>query len=130
MRLLLDTHFLLTVVGEADIPFPKGLPAPLTGTEWADVHVSTASLWEIAIKVRARKLELSESLTELPRVCEAFKLIILPILPRHVLAPVEPEPRTRDPFDRLLLAQAACEGCRLVTVDGALAGHPMVWRPT
>ena len=41
---------------------------------------------------------------------------------------LDPEPPTRDPFDRLLLAQCAVDNLRLVTVDRALAGHPLAWR--
>jgi PIN domain nuclease of toxin-antitoxin system len=47
---------------------------------------------------------------------------------RHVLAELDPEPATRDPFDRLLLAQCEVEGMRLVTVDTALSVHPLAWR--
>ncbi len=43
----------------------------------------------------------------------------------HAIAEVLPEPATRDPFDRLLLAQCLVEGLRLVTVDRALVGHPL-----
>lgn len=55
-------------------------------------------------------------------------LALLPIDHRYALAAVNPEPATRDPFDRLLLGQCAVEGMRLVTRDRALALHPYAWR--
>ena len=45
-----------------------------------------------------------------------------------LLADAEPEPQTRDPFDRLLLGQCQVENLRLVTLDRALAAHPLAWR--
>ncbi len=53
---------------------------------------------------------------------------LLDIDHHHVLAELDPEPATRDPFDRLLLAQCQVEGMQLVTIDRALAGHPLAWR--
>lgn len=47
---------------------------------------------------------------------------------RHVLTAPEPEPATRDPFDRLLLAQCSVENLRLVTLDRALGSHALTWR--
>jgi PIN domain nuclease of toxin-antitoxin system len=43
----------------------------------------------------------------------------------HALASVEPEPATRDPFDRMLVAQCQIEGLRLLTIDRALVSHPL-----
>jgi PIN domain nuclease of toxin-antitoxin system len=50
---------------------------------------------------------------------------VLPIVTAHVIAHVAPEPPTRDPFDRLLLAQCKTEARRLVTIDRALVDHPL-----
>jgi PIN domain nuclease of toxin-antitoxin system len=47
---------------------------------------------------------------------------------RHAVEALEELPPTRDPFDRLLLAQCQVEGMRLVTLDRALARHPLAWR--
>jgi PIN domain nuclease of toxin-antitoxin system len=49
---------------------------------------------------------------------------ILPILAAHAVTSVEPSPGTKDPFDRLLLAQCHVEGLRLMTFDRALMDHP------
>jgi PIN domain nuclease of toxin-antitoxin system len=87
-----------------------------------------ASLWEIAIKHRLGKLQLTSGLPALEEACRASNLRILPVLGRHALADIAPLPQTRDPFDRLLLAQATCEGMHLVTIDAALVTHPIAWR--
>ena len=57
---------------------------------------------------------------------ETIGLAILPIARGHAVAWVEPA--TRDPFDRMLLAQCKVEGLQLVTLDRALIGHPLAWR--
>lgn len=56
---------------------------------------------------------------------EAVGLSILPIEAGHVIVASDPEPDTRDPFDRLLLAQCQVENLRLATVDRALVKHPL-----
>ena len=89
--------------------------------------VSVASLWEIAIKTRLGKLGLNVALESLPELIETMRLDLLPIHARHVLAKAEPEPPTRDPFDRPLLAQCAVDGLRLVTIDRALTAHPLAF---
>lgn len=55
-------------------------------------------------------------------------IALLMIDQRHLLAEVFPDPDTRDPFDRLLLAQCTVEDMRLLTLDRALARHPLAWR--
>jgi len=90
--------------------------------------VSVASLWEIAIKTRLGKLNPGVPLSEMRDILEDGKLTILPIDVAHVIATIEPEPPTRDPFDRLLLAQCAVEGLKLVTVDRALVDHHLAFR--
>jgi PIN domain nuclease of toxin-antitoxin system len=57
-------------------------------------------------------------------------LTLLAVDHRHAVRWVDPEPPTRDPFDRLLLAQCAVEDMRLITLDRALARHPLAWRAT
>ncbi len=128
MRLLLDTHIVLAIVNET----PELLPASyrrLVDDKTAEFWCSVASLWEIAIKFRINKLELVVPLDNLDGTCRSYNLDILSIEPHHVLAELSPLPATRDPFDRLLLAQASVEGMRLVTLDRALIGHPLVWAP-
>ena len=126
MALLLDTNILIAIVnqkaGALDREMIDALP------EDVDHVVSVASLWEIAIKNRLGKLPLPAPLFRLPEVIDLAGLKLLDINRRHVLADISPMPATRDPFDRLLLAQSAVEGLRLMTLDRALVDHPLAWR--
>ena len=81
-----------------------------------------------AIKTRLGKLTLGVEPRLLPKLMERMGLLLLAINSDHVLASVEPEPPTRDPFDRLLLGQCQVENLRLVTLDRALSSHPLTWR--
>lgn len=87
--------------------------------------MSAASLWEIAIKSRLGKLRLAPTLDALPELLEGLGIGILPITEQHAVASVQPDPKTRDPFDRMLLAQCQIEGMRLLTQDCALIDHPV-----
>ena len=122
MRLLLDTHVLLAVLEQRVDVFPVSVRRLLADPAGA-FYVSVASLWEIAIKHRLGKLALSVGLETLPGLIRALGIELLTVDEHHVLAFVRPEPVTRDPFDRLLLAQCLVEGLRLVTVDRALVSH-------
>jgi PIN domain nuclease of toxin-antitoxin system len=74
------------------------------------------------------KLRISGNLELLPDIVTSAGLELIPINQHHVLAAVQPEPPTRDPFDRLLLAQCRVEELRLATVDRALASHELAVR--
>jgi PIN domain nuclease of toxin-antitoxin system len=64
----------------------------------------------------------------LPKLIDSLGMAVLSINEHHALAAVALEPKTRDPFDRTLLAQCQIEGLRLVTTDRALVSHPMAAR--
>jgi PIN domain nuclease of toxin-antitoxin system len=127
MILLLDTHILLSVMErrlERDFPqFVKVIRSPSTINS-----ASVVSLWEIAIKVRLEKLTSRVPLNEMAATLKQQHVSILMLKSEHAVAEPNPLPPTRDPFDRLLLAQAQIEGMRFVTVDRALADHPVTFR--
>lgn len=124
MRLLLDTHILLGFLhGDLKPRLHNALSLPEH-----ELFASVASLWETAIKVRLGKLALEVPLEQLPELIAASGITLLSIHSPHVLALVEPTPATRDPFDRLLLAQCSTERLQLVTTDRALVSHPLAWR--
>jgi len=127
MRLLLDTHVLLVVIDGHKASLPAGVEALLKDPE-NEHHLSAASLWEIAIKCRLGKLRLVPKLTALPDLLRELGIQILPINEHHALAAVDPEPATRDPFDRMLLAQCQIENLRLVTLDRSLLKHQLAAR--
>ncbi len=127
MDLLLDTHALLWALLE-----PSRL-RPEVAAEIAAPHnrvsVSAASLWEIAIKQSVGKLELPDQAELwLPMACRQVGIGMLPISPEAALAVRKLPWHHRDPFDRLLVAQASL-GFTLVTHDEALRayGVPILW---
>jgi PIN domain nuclease of toxin-antitoxin system len=127
MRLLLDTHIFI------------GLSRRTLSLEHPDLFLtimlkdsecfaSVASIWEIAIKTRLGKLDAGLPPEKIAVFCEGMGLKVLKISAAHATAELEREPQTRDPFDRMLVAQCKIEGLKLVTVDRALAGHPLAFR--
>jgi len=91
-----------------------------------DIEVSPATYWEIAIKIALGKYVLSEPFGEfVEREIAANQFHILPIEPRHT-APLTPLPfHHRDPFDRLLIAQALVEQIPIVSNDSAFDAYPV-----
>src|SRR4051812_33921264 len=115
MRMLLDTHVFLWITIDSKRLGPKARKLIAEATE---IYVSAASIWEIAIKRRLGKIEAEPS--ELVAAIDASGFYSLPITARHA-ALVETLPQHhRDPFDRILVAQALVEPLRLLTVDKAL----------
>jgi PIN domain nuclease of toxin-antitoxin system len=127
MGILLDTHFVIAFLRQtfAD-QYPNVHRMMLR--EMKRGCVSVASLWEIAIKHRLGKLDIHMPLERVTDSLNASGLAILPISIDHVLTAADPEPPTRDPFDRLLLSQCQVEKLQLVTIDRALVGHPLAFR--
>ena len=120
-RLLLDTHLVLWWLnGDPRLPHPvvERVQAPE-----AEVFVSQASLWEMAIKVSIGRLQVD--LPELERQVPLQGFGWLPISNAHVLAVAELETDGdhRDPFDRLLVCQSRVEPMLLLTVDSQLRSY-------
>ena len=126
MRILLDTHvalhFLRPTVAKQCREIGRRLADPSTIG-----FVSVASLWEIAIKTRLRKLDAGMPLQDIAGYLEAIGLSVLSIEVEHVITATYPEPESRDPFDRLL-AQCQVENLKLLTLDRDLLKHPLVLR--
>jgi len=127
MRLLLDSHVAVAVIHRELLRYGRSIHRVLLSDETERV-VSAASLWEMAIKNRVGKLELQIPLAEIPDYLISTGIELLDINHRHALAELHTVPSTRDPFDRMLLAQCQVEGLQLVTVDRALIAHPLAWR--
>jgi PIN domain nuclease of toxin-antitoxin system len=128
MRLLLDSNIVLPVVRQEREKLSAQVNLLLNVTA-NEVFVSVASLWEIAIKARLGNLLLGAPVRRLPVSLTAFGYSLLPIDARHANEDLLDQPDTKDPFDRMLLAQCQVEGMRLVTTDRTLLGHTLVWRP-
>lgn len=124
MRLLLDTHIVLWALVEPSRINDTAKEAILSTD--SEVFVSTASWWEIAIKIGIGKL--SADLHTLRDATQNSGFKELPVLGYHTEALLELKPLHKDPFDRLLVAQAISEPMRLLTTDGQLAPYTdLVW---
>jgi PIN domain nuclease of toxin-antitoxin system len=121
---LLDTHIFLAIIEDRIATLPFQTRQEINNSD-SKFFLSVASLWEIAIKNRLGKLPLKGNLYELPETARSYGIELMSINENHALTDISPEPPTRDPFDRLLLAQCAVEGMKLVTIDRALADHPL-----
>ena len=88
--------------------------------------VSIASIWEIAIKVAVGKIQLGEpARTFLPREITRNNFDLLPISLEHAAAVESLPMHHRDPFDRLLIAQAMIEQVEIVSIDPAFDSYPV-----
>ena len=116
MRILLDTHVWLWMMAE-----PGRLSQPAReslSNRSNDLFLSAASAWEITIKHQIGKLPLPCPPWQfVPERLERDGITPLPIEPRHALGTGLLPPLHRDPFDRLLIAQAAAEELTLFSVD-------------
>lgn len=117
-RLLLDTHVLLWWL--ADDPRLGSRARELMADPRNVIFVSSASAWEISIKKSLGRLEAPDDLDGILET-EGFEILAISFFhgERAGLLP----PLHRDPFDRMLIAQAQAEGLDIVTGDGALADY-------
>lgn len=123
MRLLLDTPVVIWALEDN----PKLPPAAReTISEAADVFVSSATTWEMAIKKAAGKLTIADSFAQ---SIAASGFLELPITWRHSLRAAALPAHHKDPFDRMLVAQAQDENLTLMTIDGQLPDYdvPLYW---
>ena len=116
MRLLLDTHVWLWLIGDADRLRPEArttLAAPDS-----ELFLSVAAVWEIAIKTAAGKLRyVGQPAVQLPIHITRSGVIPLGISIEHALAAAALPMHHRDPFDRMMIAQAQAEELTLATAD-------------
>lgn len=128
MRLLLDTHVLIWWL--------EGNPRLSAGAQTAisdpanEMLLSSASVIEMAVKVRLGKLALTMPLDQFwKKAHQVLGASELPLHSQHAFALQNLPMHHRDPFDRLLVAQATVEGLHLVTADAEIAKYPIpiVW---
>jgi PIN domain nuclease of toxin-antitoxin system len=118
---LLDTHLVLWAALQ-----PHRLPAKaakLLGSRDADAAFSVATLWEVAIKTSLGRPDFNVDAADLRRWLLSERFAELPIAPSHVLQVAHLPWHHRDPFDRLLVAQAQVESITLWTADTALKAY-------
>ncbi|NML66422.1 type II toxin-antitoxin system VapC family toxin [Hymenobacter sp. RP-2-7] len=123
---LLDTHTLLWYAG-ADPRLPAAI-SQLIADPASRVVVSRASLWEITIKESLGKLILSQPHAQWMQMLRTYDFYILEITDAHLLtlSQLSQVKDHRDPFDRLLIAQALAERLTLVSRDGKFGAYAAI----
>lgn len=131
MRLLLDTHAWLWAVSAPD-KLSDAARRAIAGAD-TTVLVSAASVWEMSIKIGLGRLDLGpDPAATIEAAIASLRATELPVERRHALRVMTLPAHHRDPFDRLLVAQALEEGATLVTADAALRAYPapLLWAGT
>src|SRR5687767_188785 len=122
MRALIDTHTFLWLASDEARLGPRALPILKDARN--EILFSTASAWELAIKVGRGKLQIGVTLEDL--IVETPRRLLLQpldIRPEHLVAVARLQEHHKDPFDRLLVAQAQVENVPLISVDPALDAY-------
>ncbi len=124
MKILLDTHAFLWWNDANPRLSRKALS--LLEDPSNTLLLSVVSAWEIVIKCQARKLRLPESPSVyIPTRSAHYGIETLPVILAHVLASESLPTHHRDPFDRLLIAQAKVEDVPILTADPQIRGYPV-----
>lgn len=128
MRMLLDTHAFLWFL--LDDPKLSTTARNAIVDPDNDIAISPATYWEIAIKIRLNKYTLPEPYEAfMEREIVTNQFHILPIVPRHTAVLTTLPFYHRDPFDRLIIAQAMVEQAPVISGDAAFAAYPVtrIW---
>ena len=125
MRLLLDTHTFLWFL--LDDPQLSPIARDYIVDPTSDIEVSPATYWEIAIKISLGKYALPEPYDIfIEREITVNDFHILPIEPKHTAVLTTLPFYHRDPFDRLLIAQAMVEDIPILSIDPAFDAYPII----
>ena len=127
MRALLDTHVFLWAIGEPEKLSKRA--ARVIEDEANELLLSAASLWEIALKTQAGKLQVPQGRGFLAEHMARLGVESLPVEAGHVLALLSLPPHHRDPFGRLLVAQCQVENLTILTADAAIRRYAVqaIW---
>jgi PIN domain nuclease of toxin-antitoxin system len=129
VKLLLDTHAVLWWLFD-DPQLPQRARDAIENVA-TQVFMSSASGWELAVKSWLGKLPYAqEAVKTLPELLRAARIDVLPITLEHALAAGALPGPLRDPFDRMLIAQAQIEHHTLVSADRAFKGYriSLLWK--
>ena len=121
MRLLLDTHVLLWALNESD-RLDATTRAMLEDPD-NDVFFSAASIWEIAIKARLGRADFTRKASEVAQAARDTGFVELPVVSAAAARVETLTLHHRDPFDRLLVAQAMAGPLQLFTADPLLKAY-------
>lgn len=118
MVLLLDTHILLWALGSPQ-RLPRDIVAQIASPE-TTVYFSAANIWEIAIKTALGKIDFPYSPEDIAQAATDTGFVELPVSAAHGAKVAHLPLHHRDPFDRILIAQALLMPAQLLTADSAL----------
>lgn len=122
MRLLLDTHVLLWSAGNL-VSLTDDI-RDLIEDKTNDLHFSAGSIWEVAIKHARGRTDFQADPTRLRHLLSENGYDELAVTSEHAIVAAKLPPLHKDPFDRLLVAQAIVEDMTLVTVDQTVMRYP------
>ena len=127
-RCLLDSHaFLFAAVAPEKLTKST---RDLLQSEQTEIYVSVATIWELLIKAHKGKLDLGDDpADELKLYCRKLRINLLPVMAEHAYRMVVLDSIHKDPFDRMLVAQAKYEEMSLVTRDSKVRqyGVRAIW---
>ncbi len=115
MNVIVDTHAIIWYITD-DTQLPSASKRVIDDRENA-CFVSIASLWEIGVKYSLGKLELRAELGKIFQLIFDSGYLLLPITPEHIITNSSLPFHHRDPFDRLIIAQAKQEGMSIISKD-------------
>jgi len=116
---LLDTHTAIFSMSKSQSLSPAAKAAVALGTNF----LSVVSYWEVMLKSMKGKLDVGDPRAWWQEALEQLAATALPLRPEHVAAVYHLPPIHKDPFDRILIAQASVEGLALVSGDGKIARY-------
>ena len=128
MKAILDTHAVLWWV--TNNPQLSQIVRDIISDSSNILYFSVASSWEIIIKVQTGKLSLPEAPTQFIQSCLTVnRFVIPPIDLSHVLQVDNLPNHHKDPFDRILIAQAQAESIPIITIDHLIVQYPVrtIW---
>lgn len=128
MIYLLDTNALLWAMENKDLLPEPAREAIIDGEN--DVYVSIASLWEISIKLSINKLDLTKTLDEIIQEMDRQGMFVLPVSLGAIRKVRNMPFHHRDPFDRLIIAQAQADDLTVITKDETFEEYEvkLLWR--
>jgi PIN domain nuclease of toxin-antitoxin system len=128
VNVLIDTHALLWIAGDENKVSARARSVFLNPRN--GLYFSAANLWEMAIKISIKKLNLGSTLDDfIEDHIVGNGILLLPIKPSHVVRIATMPFIHRDPFDRLMVAQALAENMRILSSDRQLDGYSIqrIW---
>ena len=115
MKILLDTHAFIWFV-EDDSQLTDSTKR-IIEKHTNEIYLSIASIWEIAIKMQLKKIDIKKTIEEIIDLVPLNGFELLPILPEHIIKLTTLDFHHRDPFDRIIISQGLAENQEIVSRD-------------